>query len=80
MNWLLKMPTQLANIKEVVDAEAVSVDSSYRSTWHKGWQNEKEFEDELMAVGPLDSMSQSLSVDEVQVKFLTPHSILLKQK
>ena len=41
MNWLLKMPTQLANIKEVVDAEAVSVDSSYRSTWHEGWQNKK---------------------------------------
>ena len=50
MNWLLKMPTQLANIKEVVDAEAVSVDSSYRSTWHEGWQNKKEFEDESMAV------------------------------
>ena len=68
------MPTQLANynLKEEVDAKAVSVNSSYRSTWHEGYgKTEKKIEDESMAVGPLDSMSQSLPVDEVQVNFLT---------
>ena len=62
------MPTPLANIKEEVDAEAVSRDSSYQLGMKDG-KTQEIFKDESMAVGPLDSMSQSLPVDEVQVNF-----------
>ena len=43
-------------------------------------KQKKKFEDESMAIEPLDSMSQSLPVYEVQVNFLTLRSILLKLK